>query len=135
MPPQTAQDKLIERWLKSDKSVNPFSPKTWEWINAGLALVLKKIMAGAAALIQAPFVAGLTLADKIAWVLRKGIDMSKDAGSWVFHLMRKMMQALGMKVVKTVAELTRQFMQHILLQLIERITAEAQRAIRQILRN
>lgn len=125
-------DKEVELWLKSDKPLNPLSPKTWDWINAGLIIVLKKIMHGAAIVLQSSLVAGFTLADKIAWLLRKGIDLSKSASEWVFSLMRKIMQALGMAVARTIEELTQAFMEKILNKLMTRINEEGKRAIRHI---
>jgi hypothetical protein len=77
----------------------------------------------------------LSLADKIAWILRKGIDLTVDTGVWVLNLMRKIMLALGMKVAKTVAELTEQFMRSILLRLMRRMSEEAQRALRGLMTN
>ncbi|MDZ7923670.1 MAG: hypothetical protein U5M23_06340 [Marinagarivorans sp.] len=120
----------IEHWLKSDKPLNPADPKTWDWINAGLTWVLRKVIGGAAVYLQSPIVSALSLADKIAWVLRKGIDLSIDASGWVLSLMRKIMQALGMKLAKVATELTQQFMRMILKRLIEKMSAEAMRAIR-----
>ncbi len=125
----TADDRSIERWLKSDKPLNPANPKTWEWINAGLTWVLRKVIGGAAVYMQSPLVSAFSLADKIAWVLRKGIDLSVDAGGWVLSLMRKIMQSLGMKLAKTAKELTQIFMRRILQQLMEKMAAEAKRAI------
>ncbi len=118
--PASSNEKLIERWLASDRSVNPFNPKTWDWINAGLQWVLKKVMAGAGAALQSPFVMGFSLADKIAWLLRKGIDATKVAGNWVLRLMRKIMQALRIAVVNTVKELTHAFMRRVLEQLMQK---------------
>lgn len=131
-PPLSSNEREVERWLKSDKTLNPFNPKTWDWINAGLMLVLKKIMKGVAVLIQAPFIAAMTLADKIAWLLRKGIDMSKAVAEWVFRLMSKIAQALGMAVVKTVEALTQVVMKQILFRLMDRIGSEAARAVRHL---
>src|SRR5690606_2310854 len=95
---------------------------------------LKKIGVVTATILQGTFVGIVTLADKIAWVLREGVNLAKDTGMWVVRLMRKIMQALGMAIVKTTAELTRVLLQRVLLQLIHRINTEAQRAVRQITR-
>lgn len=130
MGERTAYEASIEHWLKSDKPINPADPRTWEWLNAGLVWVLRRVVGGAAAYLQGPIMSSLSLADKIAWILRKGIDLTLDAGIWVLNLMRKIMLALGMKVAKTVAELTEQFMRSILLRLMRRMSDEAQRAIR-----
>ncbi len=130
MGEQTADDNSIEHWLKSDKPMNPADPKTWEWINAGLTWVLRKVIGGAAMVLQAPIMSSISLADKIAWTLHKGFDLSVDASGWVLSIMRKIMQALGMKVANAASELTRQFMQIILRRLIDRMSREAVRAVR-----
>lgn len=127
---QTAYEGSMEHWLKSDVPINPADPRTWEWLNAGLVWVLRRVIGSAAVYLQGPIMSSLSLADKIAWILRKGIDLTVDAGVWVLSLMRKIMLALGMTVAKTVAELTQQFMRSILLRLMRRMGDEAQRAIR-----
>lgn len=130
---QTAYENSIEHWLKSDVPLNPADPKTWEWLNAGLTWVLRKVIGGAAAVLQAPIMSAISLADKIAWILHRGFDLSVDAAGWVLSIMRKIMQALGMKVAEAASELTRQFMQMILRRLIERMSREATRAIRALM--
>ncbi len=130
---QIAYSNSIEHWLKSDKPLNPADPRTWEWINAGLTWVLRKVIGGAVAIVQAPIMASISLADKIAMILHKGIDLSIDAGGWVLRIMRKVMQALGMKLAKSAGELTRQFMSIILRRLIERMSIEAVRTVRALM--
>lgn len=126
-------DRSVERWLKSEKSVNPMSAKTWEWINAGLMLVLRKFVGEAIISLQSPFIGALTLADKIAWLLRKGIGLSVAAGEWVVCLMRKIMQALGMRLAKTAKELTQAFMRQVLQRLLARMADEAMRVVRDLI--
>lgn len=126
----TAYPGPIEHWLKSDRPVNPADPRTWSWLNAALVWVLRRVVGGSIVVLQSPFVSVLSLADKISWILRRGIDLSADAAGWGLRLMRKIMQALGMKIAKTAAELTRQFMNTILVRLLWRMGNEAQRAIR-----
>lgn len=123
-------DRSVERWLKSEKPLNPFDVKTWDWINAGLTLVLRKVVGSAVVGLQSPIMSSLTLADKIAWMLRKGIEVSVDASKWVINLMRKIMQALCIRVVKTAKELTQAFMRFVLQRLIARMSEEAMKAVR-----
>ena len=82
------------------------------------------------ALLQSPFMSAFSLADKIALILKKGIDLSAEASGWVLSLMRKIMQALGQKVAKVATELTQQLMRLVLKRLIEKMSAEAVRAVR-----
>jgi hypothetical protein len=128
-------ESAIEHWLKSKIPVDTANPKIWDWLNAALIYVLKKIGIGLFATIETGLTGVDTIADKIAWILRKGIDLSKDASGWVMHLLRKIMQAVGMKVAEKAADLTNALLKSALLQLMTKMTAEAQRAIRQVFRN
>lgn len=130
--PPYSMETVVEQWLKSKIPVSASSPKIWEWINAALIYVLKKVAGAAIVAIQAGFIGALTVADTIAWILRKGIDLSKAASQWVIRLMRKIMQVLGMKVVESSKELTQTLMQNTLTRLMIRTTDEAKRAIMKI---
>lgn len=133
MGENTAYGNSIKYWLKSEARLNPADPKTWEWINAGLTWVLRQVIGITAVHFQTGIVSGFTLADKIAWLLRKGIDLAADVGGWILRLMRKIMQALGVKLAKGISELTQQFMRTVLVRLMTKISAEATRAIRALL--
>lgn len=130
--PPYSMDTAVEQWLKSKIPVSAASPKIWQWINAGLIYVLKKVIGVSAVALQAGFIGVLTLADTIAWILRKGIDLVKAAGQWVIYLMRKIMQALGMKVAESAEELTDTLMRNTLRQLMDRTTEEARKALMRI---
>lgn len=131
-PPASAYDRFVEKWLESEGSLNPLSADTWDWINAGLVYVLKKILGAQAAAIQGALTGALSLADRIAWILLRGIDLAIGAGKWVLLLMRKMMQMLKMKVVEKAEELTRALMRAILERIMDKISKEAQKAFQKI---
>ncbi len=131
-PPLSSNEAMIQKWLTSDRPVNPFNPETWAFINAGLQWVLKGIMVNALESLQAHAMNLSTLADRIALILHKGIDLAKDTGIWVLRVMRKMMQALGMKIVESVEQLTRAFMRTILERLMRKMTEAAAQALRGI---
>ena len=122
-------DSAVEEWLKSKMPVNSASPVTWQWINEGLIYVLKKVAGPALLVLQGAFIGAVTLADKIAWLLQRGVSFTLQAGELVFILIRKIMQALGMAVIKTTADLTQFLIKDVLFKLIERTNAEARRAI------
>jgi len=130
-PPYTIES-AVEQWLQSKAPVSASSPKIWEWINSGLIYVLKKIIGNAALALQAGFIGALTVADTIAYILRKGIDLSKAIGQWVVHLMRKIMQVLGLRVVESKEELTKAVMRKALIQIMDRTTEDARNAVRRI---
>lgn len=126
--PPYAVDSMVEQWLKSKLPVTESSPKIWEWLNAALIFVLKKIIGAAALTFQAGAIGAFTFADTIAYVLQKGIDLSKALGEWVLLLMRKIMQVLGARIVETREEMTRAVMRRALLMCV--ISAPANRALR-----
>nr|WP_321404850.1 lipase family protein [uncultured Desulfobacter sp.] len=133
VPPAVGFDKVVEKWLESDRSLNPLNADTWSWIDAGLEYVLKKILGAAAVAVQGIFVGTLSIADKIAWLLAEGIEFVVDAGKWVLLLMQKMMRILGMKVVQTIQELTRTLMRIILERIMGKITREAHKALQHLI--
>jgi len=125
-------DHVIEQWLRSDTQPNSADPTIWDWLNSATIWVLQKVMLGSLVLAQSTLIGLHSLADKIAWALKSGIDTSKDVGFWVLRLLRKIMRVLGMPIVETAKELTQAFIRRVLVRLIERMTYHAQQAIRRI---
>lgn len=125
-------DHVVEQWLRSDHQPNAADPTIWDWLNAATIWVLRKVFLGGLVVAQATFIGLHSLADKIAWALKTGVDTSKEVSFWVVRLLRKIMRVLGMPVVETAKELTQAFMRKILIRLVERMTQHAQAAIRRI---
>ncbi len=130
--PPYSMTSVVEQWLRSKAPVNASSPKIWHWINEGLIYVLTKVLGIATLSLQGGLMGVMTIADTIAWILRKGIDLSKAVGQWVIYLMRKIMQALGMKTIENSEELSRELMRRTLTRLMDRTTNEARKAIQNI---
>lgn len=122
----------IENWLKSKSPVDSSSATFWRWVDAALVYVLKKVGAFAVNAVQVGLMGFWTVADKIAYLLEKGITAAVSVSTWVYHLMRKLMQALGMKVVKDVNELTRALMRTVLVRILIRMKEQVQNAVRKI---
>lgn len=133
-PPAYSVESAIGQWLESKIHPDDNSSKVWQWINSGLIYVLKKVAGAALMTLQAGVTGAITLADKLAWLLRSGIDLAKSAGTLVKNLMRKIMRALGMKVVEKVEDLTHSLIRNVLMRLMERTAEAARRAIRRTLR-
>lgn len=119
----------VERWLRAESRVSPHDPQTWEWINASLVLVIKKVLGAGASILQLPFVASLTLADRASHLLLAGLRKAFDLGVLVVFLMQKIMSALGMNVVNGQEEMTYMLMHNVLTRVMNKITAEAKQAI------
>lgn len=123
-------DKALEHWLASDVPDNAADPRSWERLNAALGWLMRKVAVPLLAPLQLGFIGAFTLADRIALVLRRGMELSKDVGYWTFRLMRRIMSLLGMTVARTVADLTRSLMRWVLSRLIDRMVRVAQQAVR-----
>lgn len=115
----------IKEWLKTDKNENINSPKTWERLNRAMIYIVQRVLSIA----QAPIVGGMTVADYLAMLLQKGIDMAGEAAEWVFLLIRKMMRMLKMKVVESIEALTQQLLRLVLDRITRKIYGEAKKAI------
>jgi len=130
-PPYNAES-MVEEWLKSKSPVSSSSHKIWQWINAGLIYVLKKIAGPLIVALQAGLMGILTITDLVAMLLKKGLDLLKAAGEWVRRLITKMMQAVGMMAVKKDEDLTQDVIRGVLSKVMEKTNAEAKRAIQMI---
>lgn len=125
-------ESAIEAWLKSRSPVDTTSPTFWRWMDAALIYVIKKVAMKAILGLQSAFIGLFTLADRIAYILAKGIDLAENISIWVEHLMRKLMQALGMKIAKTKKELTQDLIRYVLGRLAEKANREARDAINKL---
>jgi hypothetical protein len=125
-------ESAIESWLESKTPVDSSSPAFWRWVDSALIYVIKKVAMSAILGLQAVFIGAFTLADRIAYILAKGIDLAENVSIWVERLMRKLMEALGMKVVQTKKELTQSLIRHVLQRITEKANKEASDALRKL---
>lgn len=125
-------ESAIEDWLKSKSPVNTSSSSFWRWVDSAIIYVIKKVSMGAILALQAPLIGLFTVADKIAYILAKGIDLAESVSVWVERLMRKLMQAIGMKVAKSKKELTRNLIRQVLTRVTEKANQQARDAIRKL---
>ena len=122
----------IESWLKSRSPVDSSSATFWRWVDSALIFVLKKISINSLLTLQSVFIGTFTVADKIAYILAKGLDLAENVSIWVEHLMRKLMLALRMKVAKSKKELTRQLIKYVLIRIMENASKDARNALRKL---
>ena len=128
-PPIYALEDMLMQWLHSDVPVSATTPKIWEWLNSALIYVLKKVTGLTVAGVQALLIVGDSFADKVAYILRKGIELYEHATIWVQLLMDKIMQVLGKKRIQKKEELTRDVMRNALQDIIHKTNEEARKAI------
>lgn len=115
----------IKRWLQQDNNESLENPTVGDRLNRSIIYIVQHVLS----IVQAPIVAGLTIADYLAMLLQKGIDMAGEAADWVFLLVRKMMRLLGMKIVETLEELTHQVLRLVLDRVTRKIYAQAKKAL------
>jgi hypothetical protein len=122
----------IEQWLNSKRYTSADSHTFLRWAESALIYVLKKIGMSVVIALQGAAMGVSTLADKLAYILSKGIDLADNISYWVMRFMYRIMQALGMKTAKKKEELTRSVIRTALLRLTRKNYDNAQRAIRKI---
>lgn len=125
-------ESAVEDWLRSKSPVDTSSAIFWRWLDSALIYVIKKIAMSIAVSMQTFFVGSFTVADKIAYILAKGIDLAEHISVWVIHLIRKMMEALGMAVAETKEALTHSLISYVLRRLTEKANREARNTIRKL---
>lgn len=132
MQPPYSIERAVEQWLKSKSPVTSSSPHIWQWINEAIIYILRKAFGAAATVLQGGFIGAVTLADTIAYMLRKGIELSIAIGQWVLLLMRKIMEVLGLKKVEKVETLDQTLMRNMMIKLIDKTNQEARSVIQKI---
>lgn len=132
-PNPALTDVALQQWLTSDALDNAADPGVWQRASAALAWVLGKLSVALLAPLQMGFMGAMTLADRIALVLKRGIDLSKEVSFWVLRLMRRLTRLLGMKWVDSISELTQDLMRWILSRLIGRMLSQARQAVRTLI--
>jgi triacylglycerol lipase len=118
----------ILHWLRSISPIG-LTITAMEWLNEALVYVLKKCFRAGAWLISGAMGTGFTLMDQMAYVLNKGIDISENVSSLVLHLIRKILEILGMKRTLNAVDLSHEFIRSTFLQLQTRANEYARAAL------
>ena len=130
--PPYSIERAVEQWLKSKSPVTSSSPHIWQWINEAIIYILRKAFGAAATVLQGGFIGAITLADTIAYMLSKGIELSIAIGEWVLLLMRKIVEVLGLKKIETIETLDQTLMRNMMIKLIDKTNQEAKNVIQKI---
>ncbi|WP_105101601.1 lipase family protein [Microbulbifer pacificus] len=125
-------ESAVEDWLKSKSWVSADSPAFWHWAEAALRYVLKKLIMSVAYSLQTTFVGVLTVADKLAIILEKGLHLAEHISLWVELLIRKLLHAFGMKVEASREAITRSLIRMVLVRLMEKANRQARNALRNL---
>jgi len=125
-------DNSIARWLKDSTPVG-LTITSIEWLNRALVYVLEKCLNGAAWVISKAATTSLTLMDRLAYIMQKGVSLAETTSSWVVYLMRKILQVLGMGRIVETADLTHVFIRAVLINLQQKINQYVQSVLSKIL--
>lgn len=128
MRPPKRTDSGVETWLKSNALIGP-TISAIEWINDAIVYVLKKCFEYAGRIIDFGASTYFTLMDRLAYILKKGIDFAEAISGWVLLLMRKIAQFLGMRKLIEAADLTHDFLRGLLLKLSARVNEISKQAL------
>lgn len=98
--PPAMMDSAIENWLKSDGPVS-LTLNTARILDAALLWVINKIINLAGIALIGAGTTTFTILDRLAYMMHKAYDLSKDLGIWVMRLIKRMARALGIIVTDT----------------------------------
>ncbi|MDF1641227.1 lipase family protein [Thalassolituus oleivorans] len=98
--PPALMDKSIENWLKSDGPLS-LSINTVQVLNSALLWVIQKIVNISGIMLVGATTTTFTILDRLAYMMHKAYDFSKDLGFWVMRLITRMARILGIVMTET----------------------------------
>ena len=124
----------IEPWL-NNKSPVSFTPTNLEYLDKAINYVLLKVAKGIGSAVGAGLTGSFTLLDQLAYVLRKGIDLTKHLSTLVLSLLRKIAELLGMRRTIEAADATLAFIRNLFERLHRKVSEQAQKILDAVLVN
>lgn len=121
----------VMQWLKKQGPVN-FCFTDLEFLDKAINLILQKSMKHLGSVATIAFSGTFSVADRLAYILRRGIDVSKSMSGLILSLLGKILNILGMSRVVKAADATRNTIRDILLKLYKRISLECKRILDQV---
>ena len=98
--PPALMDKSIENWLKSDGPLS-LSINTVQVLNSALLWVIQKIVNISGIMLVGATTTTFTILDRLAYMMHKAYDFSKELGFWVMRLITRMARILGIVMTET----------------------------------
>ncbi len=133
--PAVRSNSAIENWLKQNTAV-AFTLSSIEWLSDAIVYVLKKCANKVGWGISNTFGSALTLMDQMAYILKKGIDLTQSISTWVVQLLNKIMSMLGYNQSTVYAmEYSHVMIRSLFMRLQNRLMTHANQALSQVLVN
>ncbi|WP_297531631.1 lipase family protein [Thalassolituus sp.] len=129
---QNLQPTEIKPWL-NNKSPISFTPTNLEYLDKAINYVLLKVAKGIGSAVGAGLTGSFTLLDQMAYILRKGIDLSTNLSTLVLSLLRKIAELLGMRKTIEVADATLVFIRNLFQRLHQKVSEQAQKILDAVL--
>lgn len=123
-------DRKIESWLKRKSPIH-FTLTNLRWLDRAIAYVVNKCVTAAGMGLTMAFSSGFTIMDRLAYILRKGIDLSANLTSLVMRLIRKILSLLGLRPVVDKSEASQQFVSGLFARLADRVNGQVKSALNQ----
>jgi len=124
----------IEPWI-NNKSPISFTPTNLEYLDKAINYVLLKVVSGIGNAVLGAATETFTFLDRIAWVISKGIDLSKNMSGLVLSLLRKIAEILGMRKTISAAEATLIFIRNLFQRLHQKVSEQARKVLDAVLVN
>ena len=122
----------VLNWLNKEGPVN-FNAANLEWLDKAINYVLYRCLGGVGNTVTSAFSSTFTLMDQLAYILKKGIDLSKDISGLVLSLIRKIMKILGMNSTIEKADATFAFIRSVFQKLAHRVSVYCQQVLDNVL--
>lgn len=132
LEPEQKSEAGIKEWLKQSGPMN-MTISSLEWLNQAIVYVINKCISGAARLISQTATTSLSIMDSLAIILAKGVNMAETVSTWVLYLIRKILTLLGYSPAVEAADITRNYVRSILIDLQQKVNRYAQSALSQTL--
>ncbi len=124
----------VLNWLNREGPVS-FSVTNLEWLDKAINYVLAKCLSFVGGTLTGAFSGTFTLMDQLAYILKKGVDLSSNLSGLVMALIRKIMKMLGMQKIIDKTDATAAFIRSIFQKLSHRISTYCQKALDNVLVN
>ena len=102
-------------------------------VDKAINYVLLKVAKGIGSAVGAGLTGSFTLLDQMAYILRKGIDLSKNLSTLVLSLLRKIAELLGMRKTIEAADATMIFIRNLFQRLHQKVSEQAQKILDAVL--
>ena len=124
--------KNIEKWLNEKQAIS-FSVTNLDWLDKSINYVVSKCLSAVGGALTLASAGTFTLMDRLAIILKKGINLASNLSTLVILLIRKVMSILGMKPVLDKADITYLFIRNIFMRLSQKVSTYCQQALDQVL--